>query len=214
MIGTHVLAGYVGDAGGREAVDLAAAIAGVTGGRLTVAVVHPPEPAAAAVEAQTLLADAEAALGETPAHFVTHESRGAGRGLSVLASRIEADLIVIGSPPGGAHGRINLGGTADHLLHAAPEAVLLTPAGHEPAEGTRRITVAYVRRPECDEAVRRAAAAAKRLGVPLRLLTLAVGDAEQDPTRDDLALAIRMAGESSGLPPEDIEARVGEGDDV
>ncbi|NEA25562.1 universal stress protein, partial [Actinomadura bangladeshensis] len=33
MIGEHVLAGYVPDAGGREALDLARAIVALTGGR-------------------------------------------------------------------------------------------------------------------------------------------------------------------------------------
>ncbi|GLY76493.1 universal stress protein [Actinoallomurus iriomotensis] len=214
MIRDHVLAGYVDDAGGREALALARSIAEVTGARLTVAVVHSPERAASVVEAQAALAHAAALLEEFPADLVTHESRGASRGLSVLASRTGADLIVIGSPPGGAHGRINLGGTADHLLHAATQAVLLTPQGHTPSGAPERITVAYVRRPQCDEAVTAAASAAARLGVPLRLVTLALDGADEDPLRDDLALAIRTASESHGLDPGEVQAAVGTGDDV
>ncbi|GAA4517510.1 hypothetical protein GCM10023191_090040 [Actinoallomurus oryzae] len=214
MIREHVLAGYVDDAGGREALALARSIAEVTGARLTVAAVHSPERAASAVEALAALDHAAALLGEFPADLVTHESRSASRGLSVLASRSGADLIVIGSPPGGAHGRINLGGTADHLLHAATQTVLLTPEGHTPSGGPERISVAYVRRPQCDEAVAVAASAAARLGVPLRLVTLALGGADENPLRDDLALAIRTAAESSGVDPGQVQAAVGAGDDV
>ncbi|MDN3355353.1 universal stress protein [Actinomadura sp. DC4] len=214
MIREHVLAGYVDDAGGREALALARTIAEVTGARLTVAAVHSPERAASVVEAQAALDHAADLLAGFPADLVAHESRSASRGLSVLASRSGADLIVIGSPAGGAHGRVNLGGTADHLLHAATQAVLLTPAGFTPSGGPRRFTVAYVRRPQCDEAVVSAAGTAARLGVPLRLATLAVDGADPDPLRDDLALALRLAGESTGLAAGEVEAAIGEGDDV
>jgi nucleotide-binding universal stress UspA family protein len=214
VIGEHVLIGFVDDPGGREALELALVIARVTGARLTVAAVHPPGRAVSGAEALTVLAQAEALLGDVPAELVTHEGRGVGRGLSVLASRIGADLIVIGSPGGGAHGRINLGGTADHLLHSAPQTVVLTPAGYVPVGGARRITVAYVRRPQCEEAVVRAARAAERLGVPLRLATLNTDDADAGPLRDDLALAIRLAADSSALAADDIEAVIGEGGDV
>jgi nucleotide-binding universal stress UspA family protein len=214
VIREHVLAGYVDDPGGREALALARTIAEVTGTRLTVAVVHSPERAASVVEAQAALRHAADLLEGLPADLVTHESRSASRGLSVLASRTGADLIVIGSPPGGAHGRINLGGTADHLLHASPQTVLLTPAGHRPSGAPQRITVAYVRRPQCEEAVMAAASASVRLDVPLRLVTLALAGADEEPLRDDLALAIRLAGQSSGLDADEIRAAIGEGDDV
>lgn len=214
MIREHVLAGYVDDAGGREALALARNLAEVTGARLTVATVYSPERAASAVEAQTALDHAAGLLEGLPADLVTQESRSASRGLSVLASRTGADLIVIGSPPGGAHGRINLGGTADHLLHAATQAVLLTPAGHTQAGAPQRITVAYVHRPQCDEAVTETASAAVRLGVPLRLVTLALDGVDQGPLRDDLALAMRLAEESSGLDADEVQAVVAEGDAV
>ncbi|MFI0352539.1 universal stress protein [Actinomadura sp. 9N407] len=200
MIGEHVLAGYTAGSGGREALALAHVIVTLTGGRLTVGTVHPPGRPAAAGEAQALLdrlPDAETAV---------QESRGAGRGLSVLAGRVGADLIVVGSAEGGARGRISIGSTADNLLHSATQAVMLTPAGYTPLGALTRITVAYVRRPQVDEAVTRAAEAARVLDVPLRLLTLSIGD-DEDRLRDDLALAVR----ASGL---DAETALAEGDDV
>ncbi|NDU77609.1 universal stress protein [Actinomadura sp. DSM 109109] len=213
MIGEHVLAGYVPDAGGREALELARGIVALTGGRLSVAHVHPPDLPAAAGEAGTLLEQVADILEGEPADLLVQEGRSVGRGLTVLASRIGADLIVVGSPEGGARGRIGVGAAADHLLHSATEAVMLAPSGYRPDE-LSRITVMYVRRPQCDEAVIRAAQAAERLEVPLRLVTLAVGDVNPEPLRDDLALAIRLALDSAELVPEDVTAEVAEGDDV
>ncbi|GAA4228151.1 universal stress protein [Actinomadura meridiana] len=217
MIGEHVLAGYVNDAGGREALGLADAIAGLTGGRLSVATVHPPGLPAAAGEARALLDQAADLLDDRPADLHVQEGRGVGRGLGVLASRIGADVIVVGSPEGGARGRIGVGAAADHLLHSATEAVMLAPSGYTPPDEFTRITVMYVRRPQCDDAVIRAAQAADRLDVPLRLVTLAVGDigdGETERLRDDLALALRLAAESADLTPEDVSAELAEGDDV
>ncbi|RKS73024.1 universal stress protein family protein [Actinomadura pelletieri DSM 43383] len=215
MIGEHVLAGYVNDAGGREALHLAASIAALTGGRLSVATVHPPSLPAAAGEARTLLEQASELLDDRPADLHVQEGRSVGRGLTVLASRIGADLIVVGSPEGGARGRIGIGAAADHLLHSATEAVMLAPSGHTPSDDLTRITVMYVRRPQCDDAVIRAAQASERLEIPLRLVTLAIGDAAgTEQLRDDLALAIRLALDSADLPPEDVSADLAEGDDV
>ncbi|TDB85626.1 universal stress protein [Actinomadura sp. KC216] len=214
MIGDHVLAGYVNDAGGREALDLACAMVALTGGRLSVATVHPPGLPAAAGEARTLLDQAADLLDDQPADLHVQEGRSVGRGLTVLASRIGADLIVVGSPEGGARGRIGVGAAADHLLHSATEAVMLAPSGHVPPDELDRLTVMYVRRPQCDDAVVRAAQAAERLEVPLRLVTLAVGDVGPERLRDDLALAIRLAVDSADLPPEEVSAELAEGADV
>ncbi|MEU8247474.1 universal stress protein [Nonomuraea sp. NPDC048916] len=211
MIGEHVIVGYTVGPGGRDALALGAAIAGVTGGELTVATIYPPGSPGQAVEAQANMANAADELGDVPAEFLTFESRGAGRGLSVLASRIRADLIVVGSAGGGRHRRIALGATADRLLHLSSEAVMLAPAGYAPVGAPSRLTLAYVHRPQCDEAVERVAQAALRLGVPLRLITLDLHTDDPDRLRDDLALAVRLAWETTGI---EAEAEVSEAHDV
>ncbi|MEU0564294.1 universal stress protein [Nonomuraea sp. NPDC005983] len=227
MIGEHVVVGYTTDSGGRDALALGAAISRITGGELTVATIYPPGSPGLAVEAQANLADAASKLvsepasepaselgvesGGVPAEFLTFESRGAGRGLSVLASRIRADLIVVGSAGGGQRGRIGIGSTSDHLLHLSSEAVMLAPEGYPPFDGLARLTLAYVHRPQCDEAVERVAQAALRLGVPLRLITFDLRTEDQGRLRDDLALAVRLAWESTGI---EAEAELAEGHDV
>ncbi|MFI6791186.1 universal stress protein [Nonomuraea sp. NPDC050383] len=211
MIGEHVIVGYTADAGGRDALALGAAITRVTGGELTVATVYPPGSPGEAVEAQANLAHAAEELGGMPAEYITYESRGVGRGLSVLASRIRADLVVAGSADGGQRGRIAIGSTTDHLLHLSPEAVMLAPAGYRPPEEAGRLTLAYVHRPQCDAAVERVAQTALRLGVPLRLITLDLRTEDPGRLGDDLALAVRLAWESTGI---EAEAEIAEGHDV
>ncbi|MDA0635809.1 universal stress protein [Nonomuraea sp. MCN248] len=211
MIGEHVIVGYTHDAGGREALALGAAITRVTGGELTVASIYPPGSPGESVQAQAYLAEAGVALENVPSEFMAFESRGAGRGLGVLAGRIRADLIVVGSAGGGQHGRIALGSTAAHLLHLSPEAVMVAPSGYAPVGRSSRLTLAYVHRPQCDEAVGRVAQAALRLGVPLRLITFDLRTDDPERIRDDLALAVRLAWETTGI---EAEAEVAEGHDV
>ncbi|GAA3711525.1 hypothetical protein GCM10022224_091300 [Nonomuraea antimicrobica] len=211
MIGAHVIVGYANDQGGRDALALGAAITRVTGGELTIATIYPPGSPGLAVEAQANLAHAAEALGAVPAGFLTFESRGTGRGLSVLAGRIRADLIVVGSAASGPPGRIAIGSTSDHLLHLSPEAVMLAPSGYVPPAGADRLTLAYVHRPQCDAAVEQVAQAALRLGVPLRLITLDLRTDDQGKLRDDLALAVRLAWETTGI---EAESEVAEGHDV
>lgn len=211
MIGEHVVVGYTHDSGGRDALALGAAISRVTGGELTVATIYPPGSPGLAVEAQANLAHAAEELGEVPAEYLTFESRGSGRGLSVLAGRIRADLIVVGSTGTGQHGRISLGSTADHLTHLSSEAVLVVPQGYRLPEGPSRLTLGYVHRPQCDEAVERVARAAVRLGVPLRLITFDLRTDDQGKLRDDLALAVRLAWEGTAI---EAEAEIAEGHDV
>jgi nucleotide-binding universal stress UspA family protein len=211
VIGEHVIVGYTRDAGGREALALASSISQLTGGELTVAAIYPPNSPGEAVQAQASLAEAGVELEGVPAEFIAFESRGAGRGLGVLASRIRADLIVVGSAAGGQHGRISIGSTADHLLHLSPEAVMVAPSGYKPVGEPSRLTLAYVHRPQCDEAVPRVAEAALRLGVPLRLITFDLRTDDPERIRDDLALAVRLAWESTGI---EAEAEVSEGHDA
>lgn len=211
MVGEHVIVGYTGDPGGREALALGAAMTRVTGGELTVATIYPPGSPGLAVEAQADLAHAAEVLGPAPAEYITYESRGTGRGLAVLAGRIRADLIVVGSAGGGQRGRITIGATSDHLLHLSSEAVMVVPAQYEPSDGPARLTLAYVHRPQCDTAVERVAQAALRFGVPLRLITFDLRTADRGKLWDDLALAVRLAWESTGI---EAESEVAEGHDV
>ncbi|MQY08558.1 universal stress protein [Actinomadura macrotermitis] len=188
----RVLAGYSPDDRGEDALALAALLARGTGAALTVANVHPPAwPARGpgSVDAEWVgylkeqsaaaLAQAGERLGalkvaKKDAAFRQHAHRGSGRGLIEVAGETGAGLIVIGSAPRGRRGRIAIGSTADQLLHGSPVPVLLAPRGYaeEAPERFGRLTVAYWRRRDTEAPLAVAGAFARRLGLPVRLVTL------------------------------------------
>ncbi|PZG21511.1 universal stress protein [Nonomuraea aridisoli] len=201
-----VLAGYVAGPRGRDGLCLALLLRRRVGARLTVATVQPPAwsaPGPSKAEesawraylreqAAAMLDQARELAGED-AEYVTHPYRGSGRGLVELARRHGADVVVIGSAPGGARGRIALGSTADQLLHASCVPVLLAPRGFgdDPPAAFERLTVAYRRGPGCDAAVKDAARTAAALDVPLRLVTLVVSPGRRRRIEEDMLVRLR-----------------------
>jgi nucleotide-binding universal stress UspA family protein len=123
---------------------------------------------------------------------VTHELRvhantSSGRGLIEVAEQMGAALVVIGSAQGGEPGRLHGGSTSDQLLHSSSVPVLLVPSGHvDRVTGAlpTRITVAYQRSLDSDEALRAAAQLCRRTGAPIRLVTLVVQPPRMLPTYD------------------------------
>ncbi|MEV0344384.1 universal stress protein [Nonomuraea sp. NPDC050680] len=201
-----VLAGFIPEPRGRDALALAVLLAGQVKGQLTVAYVQPPVwttpgPARADLtewrkylqeQAQATLGQARALTGGK-ADYVVHTNRGSGRGLVDLARKRAADVVVIGSAPGGGRGRISVGSTADQLLHSSTVPVMLVPRGYADAlpAALERITVAYRRGPCADAAVRDAAEAAVILDVPLRLVTLLVRGARRAKIEEDMLTRLR-----------------------
>ncbi|MEU7854727.1 universal stress protein [Nonomuraea sp. NPDC049141] len=201
-----VLAGFIPEPRGRDALALAVLLAGQVKGQLTVAYVQPPVwttpgPARADLtewrkylqeQAQATLEQARALTGDR-AGYVVHTHKGSGRGLVELARRRAADVVVIGSAPGGGKGRIAVGSTADQLLHSSSVPVLLAPRGYAdaPAPAFERITVAYRRGPCADAAVRDAAKTAVTLDVPLRLVTLVIRGVRRHKVEEDMLTRLR-----------------------
>ncbi|QYC40627.1 Universal stress protein family protein [Nonomuraea coxensis DSM 45129] len=202
----ELLAGYVPGPRGRDGLELALLLRRRAGSRLTVACIRPPAwsppgPARAedsawraylAEQADAAIAEAREVAGEE-ADYVVHPGRHSGRGLVELARRRSADVVVIGSAPGGARGRISVGSTADQLLHASSVPVLLAPRGYgdDPPATFDRLTLAYRRGPGCDAAVKDAARTAVALGLPLRLVTLVVGPARRVRAEEDMLARLR-----------------------
>ncbi|MFD0533919.1 universal stress protein [Actinomadura luteofluorescens] len=155
-------------------------------------------------QAEEALAGAAARLGElqvprSELDLRVRAHRGSGRGLIEAAREVGADLVVIGSAPGGRRGRIAIGSTADQLLHDSPVPVMLAPRGYaeeslhhhrmlgpdRSARRLERMTVAFWPRRDVEGPLLAAAALAQTLGLPMRLLTLVVRPA---------ALAARLGG--------------------
>ncbi|MFF5204680.1 universal stress protein [Streptosporangium sp. NPDC000396] len=234
----HVLVGFIPEPRGKDALTLAATAARQAGARLTVAYVHVPawttpgpgkidaewqayvleQSDRALNQARRLLADVQ----DVPIDYVTSGNRGSGRGLAQLAVKAKADVVVIGSAPGGGRGRISLGSTADQLLHASPVPVVLVPKGYADEHPFRiqQLIVTYRRDPASDDAVKQSAALAAQTGVPLRLITLVVSGgrgakmAEEmlDRLREKVAADLEVAARGHGRVQ--VEMEVLEGKDV
>jgi nucleotide-binding universal stress UspA family protein len=212
-----VLTGFIPEPRGRDGLALAVLLARQTGAHLTVATVKPPawgapgparadagawagyleEQATATLEQARALVAGAGPLDGTEPDFISYTNKGSGRGLVELARRRSANVVVIGSAPGGGKGRISLGSTADQLLHASPVPVLLAPRGYadEPPPILERLTVAYRRGPGADAAVKVAAGIAAGLDLPLRLVTLVVSSGR--PARVEEEMLIRLRDQAS-----------------
>lgn len=115
-------------------------------------------------------------FGITDPQTVIYGHRSSGVGLSEVAERHGADMVVIGSAPGASNGRFQIGSTADQLLHGSHVPVALAPAfyrGFRP-ESLDRIVAAFQNSSESRAAAASAADLARQAGVPLTLLTVLV----------------------------------------
>jgi nucleotide-binding universal stress UspA family protein len=103
------------------------------------------------------------------------EASSAARGLHSLAEDLDADLIVIGSAHHGHIGQALAGGVGHRLLHGAPCAVAVAPAGlasREPG-GIGRIVVGFDGSRESMSALDGAIALSEATGARIRLAVVA-----------------------------------------
>ena len=188
-----VIVGYLAGKSGTAPLHLAAGAARTLGTSLTVATIVPKPwtyPSTARVDAEyaswadQLAADSAkeaqrdlASIGSSvEVSFHSHAHRSVSGGLIEVVSELDADLLVLGSSASGQLGQVVVGSTADRLLHSAPVPVAIAPRGYRgPRGGTlTRITCGYPGTPESVAVVRRIAALAERLKVPMRVITFAV----------------------------------------
>ena len=187
-----VVVGYLAGKSGAAPLHLAVGAARTLRTTLTVATVVPrpwtyPSPARVDAEyaawADELAADsareAQRLLGALPpveVSFHSHAHRSVSGGLVEVVTETGADVLVLGSAATGALGQVVVGSTADRLLHSCPVPVAIAPRGYRGARGglLTRISCGYPGTADSVEVVRRTAALAERLGVPLRVITFAV----------------------------------------
>jgi nucleotide-binding universal stress UspA family protein len=107
-------------------------------------------------------------------HKVAH--RSASGGLLEAARELDPELLVLGSASDGKLGQVVVGSTADRLLHSSPVPLAVSPRGYRGSKAGRltRISAAYPGTPETQHVVKRVAALAEQLGVPMRVVTFAV----------------------------------------
>lgn len=188
-----VVVGYLAGKSGRAPLHLAACFARTMRTPLVVATIVPrpwtfPSPARVDAEyaawADQLAADSAhearremAAIGASlEVSYHGHAHRSVSGGLTDVVTELAADMLVLGSSASGRLGQVVMGSTADRLLHSAPVPVAIAPRGYRSPPGGRltRITSGYAGTPESAEVVRRMAELARRLELPLRVITFAV----------------------------------------
>lgn len=174
----QIVAGATQDTQGRDALALGTALARAFDAHLVVVNVMPvafefPGPARVDAEWRAFLLEqgretlawAREHLGDMPgAGFELASHKSSGLGLDDFATRIGADLIVIGSAPGADDGRIELGSTADQLLHGGSSSVAIAPMGYNTwaPERIGRVVAAYQDSSQARHALRSAIQALRK----------------------------------------------------
>jgi nucleotide-binding universal stress UspA family protein len=175
----HVLIGYDGTERAEDALALAGVLTGPHG-RVTAACSFWFEPLTARVAPvgpwQTAMReDAEAVLAPLAARGIATEAilgTSPARALHEFAESERVDAIVLGPSHRGRVGRAVAGSTAGRLLHGAPCAVAIAPAGYRERvpESLHRIGVAFQPTQEGRAAVHAARKLAEREGGVIALL--------------------------------------------
>lgn len=235
-----LIIGYDGSDAGRDALALGRRLALATGARATVVFARSYAALMADVQdsgedlawneaAHRILDEARDTLSDVPdvAYHAVAE-RSAAHALHSVAETAEAAVLVLGSTHRSGLARIAPGTTADQILHAAPCAVAVAPAGYAERAGARPIGLVGAAVDGGDESARvarLAANVARRAEATLRLITVVehlstagpmhtgglgfagLADALRDVATQTLERAAAAAGD--GLR---IERRVFEGD--
>jgi nucleotide-binding universal stress UspA family protein len=199
-----IVAGYDGRASGDDALAFGRVLAEATGAVLVVAHVYPydtgplPPPSEPQVQkklrsvafaelrrARTILAGFErwepCAVAAVPS----------ARGLLELARERAADMIVVGTTHQHGVGHAIPGATTSKILHGAPCAVAVAPAGWSAAaeRPLREIGAGYDGSPASQSALEAAARLARATGAALRVIA-----AFERPSPDDIWFAVTSKG--------------------
>ncbi|MBQ1445116.1 MAG: universal stress protein [Renibacterium sp.] len=187
--------GYTANARGREALDLAVALAKRQDAELDLVLVlpqdspfkaaYPPAPGfdrALQQQAQSWL---DEALAMVPAEVVARGqlrfAESEAEALNAAAAELDAGLLVVGAASNGLFKRFTVGSTASSLLHSAQVPVALAPGGYQNTEPISRLSCGVGTRPGADEVLGLALDTAARRALPLRLISLLALDQDLDP---------------------------------
>jgi nucleotide-binding universal stress UspA family protein len=167
-----IIVGYEPTAAGRDALALGRGLAGLTGAPLSLANVH---PRGGEERSGALLRDAAVRLcGDDDVRLHPVAGTSLPRGLSALADELAGGLLVVGSSRRATVGRVLLGSAASRVVHGAPCAAAVAPAGYAAADGRRIavVGVGYDASDQSRQALSQAAALASRTGAFLRIVSV------------------------------------------
>ena len=192
--------GYTANERGRDALNLASALARSQDAELDLVMVDPVHSPYTAVyppesgyrdlleeQLETWLSEALARVPDdvrAAGHIRNADSDA--RGLIEAAEELGAGLIVVGAASNGVFKRFTIGSVANALLHAAQVPVALAPHGYSRTGALTRITCAVGNRRGAEDVLEAGVQTAARSGLPLRLVSLVALDA---PSRDADAVA-------------------------
>lgn len=191
--------GYTANERGRDALNLAAALARTQDAELDLVMVdpvhspytavYPPESGYRDLLEEQLEQWLSEGLAQVPddvraAGYIRNADSDA-HGLIDAAEEFGAGLIVVGASSNGMFKRFTVGSVANALLHAAQVPVALAPHGYSRTAPLTRITCAVGNRRGAEDVLETAVRTAARSGLPLRLVSLVALDA---PSRDENAV--------------------------
>ena len=169
-----IIIGYDGSDRANDALALGRWLARAAAAEMILANVYPDRP----VYLDLLRGDAERLLSsaDTGEQVVGRAlpALSTAEGLRDLAEETNAQMIVVGSTHRGKLGLIAPGSTGERLLHGAPCAVAVAPAGYatEASDRPKRVAVACDARDEAAVALDAAIGIARSLDAPLRVITV------------------------------------------
>jgi nucleotide-binding universal stress UspA family protein len=184
-----ILVGVLPTVRGGAALHLATMLARSSGDDLLLCTVVPEPwaPSPARVDAEyraelartaneTLTAARQGLPENVAATTMVHHARSAPAGLLEVAGQHNPGVIVVGSSPAGAFGRVAVGSVSNRLMHSSPFPVALAPRGYRCRAGARvtRVTAAYGGTDGADDLVVAAGAVAAGAGAALRIASFAV----------------------------------------
>ena len=107
--------------------------------------------------------------------YLHRAHRSVSGGLIDVVQEVDGEILVLGSLPSGGRAQVVVGTTADWLLHSSPVPIAISPPEYRSHPGgLTRLTCAYSATPQSADVVRRCVEYSERLGVPMRVITLAV----------------------------------------
>lgn len=188
-----IVIAFDGSAGGKDALALGAWIAGATGAAPIAVMTYPKEPmgvlpgigaewvAELHDHAKEIVATARPALAGHPgAEVRAVGAASAAQGLDRVASRLGAEVIVVGSSGRGIHRRVSNNHTANRLFQGASVPILIAPRGFAERDlpPLERVGCAFVPTREGRRALRAAHALAKDASARLEVFTVVAPHAE------------------------------------
>ncbi|SJM62919.1 universal stress protein [Gulosibacter sp. 10] len=172
----RLIVGYVADARGRDALELACYLGEGKHYEIVLVMVMPDTRALGANRAQLKLWE-EQALSKVPegvvARFEVRQGVNEARGLLDAAEDNAAQLIVVGAATGRILRSFSVGSTANALLHSSPVPVALAPRGfRNPGVPLERLTGIYGTRPGSEVVIGRTVERAIDRDIRARLISL------------------------------------------